>query len=194
MSERSGARWAALLIVLTLVACSDHDRARRAYAGGDYAEAARLFGGLAQAGNTSAQFSLALMYFQGIGVTRDPTRGWELLNRSATGGNTAAMVELGARFESGHGAEPNYAMAMSWYRKAGAAGDPVGSYNLAAMYARGAGVAGDAVRAWAWFRVAEKSGSLAAKEQLESLRLRMTEGQLDAARQLAERLRDAPEL
>jgi len=54
--------------LLCLAACSDYDRARNAYEGGDYKLAISRFEALAVKGDTKAQYDLAQIYFQGIGT------------------------------------------------------------------------------------------------------------------------------
>jgi len=72
--------------LLCLAACSDYDRARNAYEGGDYKLAISRFEALAVKGDTKAQYDLAQIYFQGIGTDKDSQKGWYWLGCGAGGG------------------------------------------------------------------------------------------------------------
>lgn len=182
----------ALLVLLGglagLPGCSDYDRARNAYEGGDYAQAIQRFEVLANAGNARAQYDLAQMYFQGIGTTKDVQKGWHWLLSAAGSGNVAAMVQLGAVFESGVGSPRDYATAAQWYLRAARKGDAVGRFNLALMYLKGIGVPRDEVAALAWFRLSFKAGGAAARDRADEIERSLTPEEVRRAGDLVESL------
>lgn len=179
-----------LAVAMALAGCSDYDRARSAYGGGDYALAIQRFEALALAGHTQAQYDLAQIHFQGIGTPRDGPKGWYWLLESAGSGNVAAMVQLGALFESGVGADRDYSAAAQWYLRAARAGDAVGRFNLALMYTKGIGVPKDEVAALAWYRLSFQAGCAAARDRGDEIERTLTEAELrrseDLVRQLAQ--------
>jgi TPR repeat protein len=179
--------------LLCLAACSDYDRARNAYEGGDYTLAISRFEALAVKGDTKAQYDLAQIYFQGIGTAKDSQKGWYWLLSAAGMGNVAAMVQLGALFESGVGAERDYATAAQWYLRAARKGDAVGRFNLALMYYKGIGVPKDEVAALAWFRLSFKAGSAAARDRADEVERELTKAEVQRAEELIERLAQAAE-
>jgi len=184
---------AAVWGLAALAGCSDYDRARNAYEGGDYAEALQRFEVLATAGNPRAQYDLAQMYFQGIGTAKDTQKGWHWLLSAAGSGNVAAMVQLGAVYESGVGAQRDYATAAQWYLRAARKGDAVGRFNLALMYLKGIGVPRDEVAALAWFRLSFKAGGAAARDRADEIERALTREEVQRAAALADSLeRDAP--
>jgi TPR repeat protein len=184
MVRRPWGRVLACLAVL-LVACSDYDRARNAYEGGDYPLAIQRFEALAKDGHTQAQYDLAQIYFQGIGTEKDGQRGWYWLLSSAGGGNTAAMVQLGALFESGVGADRDYASAAQWYMRAARLGHAVGAFNLALMFMKGIGVPKDEVAALAWFRFSAKGGCVAARGPADELERELSKDEVARAEALS---------
>ncbi len=177
-----------LVLALGLSACSDYDKARNAYEGGDYALAIQRFDALARIGNSQAQYDLAQMYFQGIGTPKDSDLGWYWLLSAAGTGNVAAMVQLGALFESGVGANRDYATAAQWYMRAAQRGDPIGRFNLALMYLKGIGVPKDDVAALAWFRLSLKSGSAAARDRADDLERQLSKAEVKRAKELVDSL------
>ncbi len=181
MARSPCARVIACLALLLLTACSDYDRARNAYEGGDYALAIQRFEVLANAGHTRAQYDLAQIYFQGIGTAKDGQRGWYWLLSAAGGGNTAAMVQLGALFESGVGADRDFAAAAQWYMRAARLGHAVAAFNLAVMFVKGLGVPKDDVAALAWFRFSVKAGCAAARERVNELERELSKDEVARA-------------
>ena len=183
--------WALVLAgTLALAGCTDYDRARNAYEGGDYTLAIQRFEALALAGHVQAQYDLAQIHFQGIGTPRDGPKGWYWLLASAGNGNVAAMVQLGALFESGVGADRDYSAAAQWYLRAARKGDAVGRFNLALMYTKGIGVPKDEVAALAWFRLSFKAGCAAARDRGDEIERTLTAAELrrtdDLVRELAQ--------
>ena len=182
---------ASAALCLGLVACSDYDLARRAYAAGEYTLAIQRFEALAEKGHAQAQYDLAQIYFQGIGVAKDGQKGWYWLLSAAGTGNVAAMVQLGALFESGIGANRDYATAAQWYLRAARKGDAIGRFNLASMYRKGIGVPKDDVAALAWFRLSLKAGSSAARGPADEIERTLTQAELLRVDELTAQLHEA---
>jgi TPR repeat protein len=170
-----------LLAAVMLVACSDYQKARRAYEVGNFTEALQMLEKLAKDGDSRAQYEVALMYLQGIGTKIDPMMGGKWMLASANNGNTTAMVEIGGRHEAGVNAEKNPIIAFTWFRRAAIAGDAIGKYKLAMMYETGEGVPEDLPRAYAWYKLSASTAGRVAAERVHG-RLNLIE------RQQAERL------
>lgn len=111
-----------------------------AYQAGDLPLALKEFRAVADTGNADGQFNVALMYEQGIGVTKDEAQAIYWYDKSAQQGNSNAQFNLGVLYENGHGTEVNFAQANQWYRKAAAQGDALAIGNLGMLYMRGDGV------------------------------------------------------
>ena len=169
-----------------LVACSDYNDARSVYSAGRHEEAFKKLYKLAKEGHLKAQYEVAMMFNNGIGVAKDKEEAWNWFIRAAKGGNVDAQVELGAHYEAGADGQPNGIMAAQWWKTAAKNGSGVAAFNLGTMYRAGRVTARDLVRAYAWFMVAEDLGVITAKDHLRNLRDLMPEQ--DVAK--AERLRD----
>ena len=177
----------ALVLLSSMVsACSDYNSARSAYAAGRHAEAYKILFKLAQEGHLKAQYEVAMMLNNGIGVAKDKEEAWNWFVRAAKEGNVDAQVELGAHYEAGADGQPNGIMAAQWWIKAARGGSGVAAFNLGTMYRAGRVTARDLVRAYAWFMVAEDLGVNTAKDHLRNLRDLIPEQ--DVAR--AERMKD----
>ena len=184
---------ALVAVALLLIACSDHEAARRFYERGDYPEAHKRFKLLAEKGDVQAQFDLAHMYFSGVGVPMNVETGWGYLVASATGGNTAAMVEIAMRYASGMGTNQSLVMAARWYRRAAHLGEPIAAFNLASMHEVGTEVAKDPLRAYAWYMIALKNGNVAARTRADELRSKMLREDVEQAEALIKKLLTDPE-
>ena len=164
-----------LVFSLFVVACSDYQRARSAYEGGDYQKAFALFKKLSESGDTRAEYDLSKMYLQGIGTKQDVGQGWFWMIKAADHGNTMAMVELGGRYEYGVNLERDETQAVFWFKKAALAGSSVGSYNLAKMYMDGRGVKQDPARGYAWMVIsAQKGGNPIAKAEADAYKAKLS--------------------
>jgi TPR repeat protein len=165
-----------LIVVLSLfvVACSDYQRARSAYEGGNYQKAFELFKKLSESGDVRAEYDLSLMYLQGIGTKQDVGQGWFWMIKSADHGNTMAMVELGGRYEYGVNLDKDETQAVFWYKKAALAGSSVGHYNLAKMYIDGRGVQIDPARGYAWMVLSAQKGNPIAKAEADAYRAKLS--------------------
>ena len=85
----------------------------------EYELALNLLHQAARAGDLNAMNTLGSCYYNGTGVSEDPTAGLNWYRKSAEQGNTEAMVFLGDH-SINEGKEEE---AMSWYRKAARLGD-----------------------------------------------------------------------
>ncbi|NCW98260.1 MAG: sel1 repeat family protein [Betaproteobacteria bacterium] len=119
-----------------LASCSDYNDARSAYAGGRHQEAFVKLLKLAKEGHLKAQYEVAMMLNNGIGVAKDKEEAWNWFVRAAKAGNIDAQVELGAHYEAGADGQPNGIMAAQWWKTAARNGSGVAAFNLATMYSR----------------------------------------------------------
>jgi TPR repeat protein len=94
----------------------------------------------AKEGHTFAQFNVALMYEQGLGIGKNEKEAVFWYAKSALQGNSAAQFNLGVLYENGRGTPIDFAKANEWYRKAAVQGDGLAIGNLGMLYIRGQGV------------------------------------------------------
>jgi len=124
----------------------------------DYATALREWAPLADAGDSRAQFNLALLYARGLGVKRDDARAAALYTKAAEAGFSRAQYQLGLAFSSGIGVPVDAARGAYWYEKAAAQGHTAAQHRLALAHEMGVGVSQDDIAAAAWYRRAAARG------------------------------------
>jgi TPR repeat protein len=115
-------------------------------------------------GYEGAQYTLGVMYAQGLGVTKDSAEAVKWFRAAAAQGVAAAQHNLGQMYRQGLGVTQDYAEAMKWYRKA--AEQAEAQTNLGWMYIQGLGVTKDYAEAMKWFRKAADQGDAQAQKSL----------------------------
>jgi hypothetical protein len=135
-----------------------YDEGLAAYASGDIATAFQLWRPLAEHGDADAQFALASLYYDGIGVPADHMESsyWFLL--AAKQGHAGAQYNIGNAYKRGEGVHQSDAMAVHWWEKAAGQGLAEAQFNLALAYQEGAGVAKDKQMAARYYRQAAENG------------------------------------
>ena len=120
----------------------------------------------AEAGNSDAQFNLALCYERGHGVEQDFSKAVYWYQKAAEAGNSDAQFNLALCYERGHGVEQDFSKAVYWYQKAAEAGNSDAQFNLALCYDKGEGVEKDSSKAVYWYQKAAKAGNSDAQNNL----------------------------
>ncbi|NBZ88808.1 caspase family protein [Stagnihabitans tardus] len=88
----------------------------------------------AAAGEAEAEFELAKIYEQGLGVPPDPKRALELYQAAADQGFADALNDLGfLYFQGGLGLVPDQAKGIEYFQKAAALRHPEAMFNMAGM-------------------------------------------------------------
>jgi hypothetical protein len=118
-----------------------------------------------------AEFSRALLYYKGQGVTQDYAEAARLLRQAADKGHAQAQATLGEAYEKGGwGLTQDYVQAAIWYRKAAEQGNAHAEDILGVLYFNGQGVpqdlAQDYAQAAAWWSKAASQGNADAQGKL----------------------------
>ena len=108
--------------------------------------------GLANQGDSLAQFHLAEMYLTGKGVNQSFEKAFYWMQKSADQGYLYAQKELAGMYFSGYGANQDYKKAFDWFQKSAAQDYPLAQFNLAVMYLLGYGVNQDYKKAFYWMQ------------------------------------------
>lgn len=124
----------------------------------DYGNAAALYRKAAELGYAPAQYELASLYEQGLGVECDPEQAARWYRRAAEQGHVEAQNDLGTLYATGKGVPHNDSEAMRWYTLAAAQGDAEATSNLGAFYLRGRGVTEDPAKAFELFARSAEQG------------------------------------
>jgi uncharacterized protein YgiM (DUF1202 family) len=135
---------------------------------------------LAEGGKPQAQFNLALLYSNGLGVVRAPQIAQRWFLAAAEQGNVQAQYNLALMLQTGDGIESDIAAARGWYEKAARQGLAAAQNNLGLMYLEGQGMPRDLARALRW--LARAAGeSLEARNNLQGLAARLPVAQVTAS-------------
>jgi hypothetical protein len=132
----------------------------------DDAEAVKWCRKAAERGDASAQFNLALMYYNGQGVTQDYAEALKWCRKAAEQDDASAQTKLGVMYSAGPGVTQDRAEAVRWFRKAAEQDDANGQNRLGIMYGMGWGVAQDDAEAVRWFRKSAEQGDAEAQNNL----------------------------
>ena len=91
----------------------------------------------AEQGVVNAQFRLAQMYYEGLGVEQDYKEAVKWFRLVAEQGDAEAQRSLGEMYHEGLGVEQDYKEAVKWYRLAAEQRNEGAEVNLAIMYDEG---------------------------------------------------------
>jgi localization factor PodJL len=146
------------------------------------AAALRLYQRAAEQGLPPAEFRLAYLYQNGLGVARDlnQARAWYL--KAAEQGNVKAMYNVAVLAANG---KPDYITAARWFKSAAEYGLRNSQYNFAVLLARGLGVQQDLVASYSWFAIAAAQGDQGAAEKRDEVGAKLNSNQLAAANVMA---------
>lgn len=148
---------------------SRYDRFRlgvQAYADQQFITALSLLRPLAYDDHRSAQYYLALMYDQGVGVLQDKERAAHWYEQAARNGHAGAQYNLGVALASGEGINSNMSDAVRWWERAAELGNVDAQYNLGMVYFNGDGVQRSTAVAIRWWGAAAKNGDATAQYNL----------------------------
>jgi len=140
-----------------------------AYEAGNYEQAEKLYRKEAEKDNEKAQFALAAMYYDGVGVTQSDKEAFHWFEKAANKGQILAATFLGDMYKSGRGVSQSYEQTYVWYTRAGDQGNAYAIFNLGIFYLLGTGVDKDENKGVALLRMAAERGDPSAKNVLKKL-------------------------
>jgi TPR repeat protein/predicted RNA-binding Zn-ribbon protein involved in translation (DUF1610 family) len=132
-------------------------------------EAFRRFSAAAVAGEDSAQYHLALCYYEGISVRKNIEQAVYWMREAAGRGNDYAQYFLADMYRFGVGVRQDHREAALWYKRAAAQGHPNAQNDLGVAYVRGDGVNRNIDEAIRLFRLSARQGNQTAIENLQGL-------------------------
>jgi len=95
----------------------------KAFDQGNYPEALKHWLPLAEQGRASAQYNIAVMYEQGLGVNKDDTQSARWFVAAAERGDATSQLKVGTLYEAGQGVAKDVASASYWYGQAANSSD-----------------------------------------------------------------------
>ena len=158
-----------LLLVARAVCAADFSAAAKLYSQRDYEGAFVQWQTLAEQGESRAQFRLAQMFSDGVGVRKDDRAALHWYRQAAEQGLAVARFELALMYSLGRGVRQNPSRAAYWYRLLAEDGHVGAQYLLAGMYKQGNGIAQDLARAAHWYRHAAEAGHVGAQVKLAEM-------------------------
>lgn len=156
-----------------------------AYKLSDYKAALGLWMPLAEAGNSSAQTLIGLMYNQGNAVRQDSSEAakwYEMASKQEYG---PAQWRLAMLYYHGSGIAQNYQKAAKLYHASAQQGDVYSQKVLGFMYSKGFGVPKDNILAYAWFSISKENGFRRAKEYQDEVTEEITPEETTMAQAIA---------
>ena len=121
---------------------------------GDFETAIRLIEKAAGQGEPFSSILLGDCYLNGLGVTKDPARAFDIYRAVALSGNPMGLCALGYCHVNGIGTETNFVEAVKVFRKASEFMFPPALYGLGGCYSEGLGVESNEVKAVEWYQKA----------------------------------------
>jgi localization factor PodJL len=112
----------------------------------------------AMAGDTAAEFEIAIRFAEGRGVPANERQAAHWLELAAKQGSAPAQFRLGGYYEKGIGVKKDLTAARDLYLAAAAKGNGKAMHNLAVLYAEGINGRSDYRTAVLWFRKAADRG------------------------------------
>jgi TPR repeat protein len=140
---------------------------------------------LADEGNPKAQYWLADIYENGLGVKPDTAKALPLLEKSAAQGFVPAQRRLGELYLRGNETLQDFGKAQTWLRKGATAGDAEAQRMLGQMFALGLGVTQDRPQAYGWYENAALGGDGLAKHLRDDLLRNMSPAEMTKGEQIA---------
>lgn len=121
---------------------------------------------LAKAGNVQAQFYIANLYSNGLGVEKDSKQATYWFYQAALQGHVDAQTSLGWSYHIGNGVNPDQKTFVYWTEKAADKGGLLAINNLAIAYSEGQGVSRNPSRAFELYKLAAQKGLAMAQSNL----------------------------
>jgi len=158
---------------------------------GAYQSALATLQPLAEKGDVSAQYTVGIASYQGLGTPQDYALAMKWFNRAAAQDLAPAEYCVGVMLAHGEGVRANATAAIAWYKRATAQGYGPAFHNMAVQYGEGRGVPQDMSVALAYFMVSTERGVAQDAATRDMLLLNLKPDKVAAARALARSLRAA---
>lgn len=133
------------------------------------AYAMKLISPAAAQGNPDAQADLGIMYYQGLGVTKDNAEALKYFKLAADQGNPMAQMYLGDMYSLGDGVARNMTEAWKWYEKSSALRYGPAMFRIGYLFEIGQGTKCDIESAKAWYKKGAAAGDKESLKRLLSL-------------------------
>ena len=113
----------------------------------------------AEQGYSQAQYTIALMYRKGEGISKNFNQAFYWFKKSAEQDYAKAQFYLGVMYELGIGVSKDLHQAFYWYKKSAEQGVEEAQFNIALMYDKGDGTQKDENKAFYWYKKSAEQGN-----------------------------------
>ena len=103
-----------LFLLITKLSFADFESGLKAFNNGDYKTALNNWKPMAEEGVSNAQYNVALMYHNGLGVTQDYNEAFKWLLMSSAQGNLNSIRLLSTMYALGNGIKKDYLKSYMW--------------------------------------------------------------------------------
>jgi len=159
-----------LLALVAILGCdaqnNDFRYAMKLIHAGDVASGARVLMTLATTGHAPSQFRLGLLYQQGLGVGREPSKAVHWFEQAASQGEVGAQYKLAEAYLRGDGVHISPEKGFQWLLRLAELGFAPAQFQVAKAYAKGEGVAKDNQLSFVWLERAAIGGDQEAAQRL----------------------------
>jgi TPR repeat protein len=119
-----------------------------------FTRAGRLLSPLAEAGDPDAQYRMAIMAQNGLGMHDNLALAFRYMQQAAQSGHALAQHGLAFMYLEGECTDQDGEKAVEWFKKAAEQGLAGSQTTLGMMYEEGRGVAQDMDEARKWYKLA----------------------------------------
>ncbi len=130
----------------------------------------------------NAQYNLAVLYHQGLGVKKDTAKAMQLYRVAASNNHPEAQYNLAISYVEGVGAEYNPQIASVYFEQAASGGVVEAAYNLGLLHENGLLGESQPDEAVFWYTLAADKGNKDAIKSLKQLKSQLSMSDEDAAR------------
>jgi TPR repeat protein len=123
----------------------------------------------AETNEVTAQYYLAIVYSDGVRVSKGEVEAFKWMKLAAEQGMARAQRKLGGMYQNGSGVETEVTNAFAWFQKAAQQGDALAQANLGWAYENGAGVSEQFLEAIKWYQKSAEQGELFAEKRLAKI-------------------------
>lgn len=155
----------------------------------NYTRAAKWFEEAAHNGSANAQYNLAVLHHQGLGVEKDTAKAIDLYRVAAANNHPEALYNLAIAYIEGVGVEYNPHIAAVYFERAARGGIVEAAYNLGMISENGLLGESQPDEAVFWYSLAANKGNADAAKALAHLKSQLKISDTDAA-QTAQKVAD----
>lgn len=121
-----------------------------------------------QDSQAQAEFDLGIVYYRGLGVSKDFAKAALWFKRAAEKEHVLAQFNIGLMYANGQGVSADLKQAERWYQRAAEQGYGSALNNLGAMYISGEGVPQDRIRGIVYYAEAARAGNTRSPDNIEN--------------------------